>query len=517
MYCPKCKKEIPVAPPRQGERCPACKTKLWSRKTAFWSLPGWLKVLVCIPLGLCMLVVYLALFNEAHLIFSEGLAHVPTFLLLLLAYIVLAWVKGKVTKGFARVMLITGLIVAGWVLVFLVMPVVWDGVTWLLDRLFRLIKKAVPFYKKGKVASTYELTALVHVVIAVEALILHFAAHNRLIKRDWKPVVLVTVPLVTYWSLYLRVLTDETKELRKVKIAEFIDLWMHRAFRVEVITVVTVCLGVLAAALILLQWAKRKQYTDGDLMAIRKFTRVRVVGYWLLKAKMDGMLEHTWITPNEDSVAVHSLRVADVPQEERQAYCEKNPQIARILEYLDNQTGSEPVGIVSVLRDVQVDHGQRTVMGKRVENWYTWVKRFALAAAVVCAALVWLSGFVKYLICTFLGKSADDIMLHLVLFTPVLLLGLGTLINAIARLLWKLSFRRSLLRMQSSRLEDGNELLRNADRREIPFTEEEASRILRAYTLRPYGLRDYTGWDQQTEYFHAVLGAVEDMAVVAEP
>ena len=518
MYCPKCRKEVAVTPPRKGERCPACRTKMWSRKTAYWNLPAWLRVLMCIPLGICMLVVYLSIFNSANMISKEGLVHLPSLLLLVLVYVILAWVKGKVTKGFSKVMLITVLIVAGWVMIFVVFPLFMDGVTWLMNGLFRLLKKAklLRIYKKGTLANTYELVVLAHAVLLVEALILHFAVRNRFVKPGVKPVLLVAVPLASFWAVYLCAVCDIPKELRKVKIADFVNLWVKRALRVEIITVAAVCLCVLAAAIILLRWAKKQRFTDGDLMAVRKFARVRVVGYWLLKAKLDGMLEHSWESPNEESVAVHTLRVADVSPEKRAAYCAETPQVARILEYLESQTGSKPVGVVDVLRDVQPEHGERTVAGKRAELWYALVKKFAVAAAVVCAALVWLPGFSKYIISTFLGKSADDIMLHVVLFAPVFLIGLGTLINGIARLVWKLSFRKYLLLSNASKLENGNELLRDADRREAPFTDEEITRMLRAYTLRPYGIRDYAGWDQQTAYFFAVLGAVEDMASVAE-
>lgn len=518
MYCPKCKKEIVVTPPKKGERCPACRTKLWSRKTAYWNLPSWLRVLMCIPVGIAMLVVYLSLFNEGNLIFSEGVAHVPAFALLLFMYVVLAWVKGKLSKGFARVMLITVLIVAGWTLIFVVLPLFMDGVTWLMDGLFRLLKKEklIRIYKKGTLSETYEIVVWVHLVLSVEALILHYAVRNRFMKRGIKPVLLVAVPLVVFWHLYLRTVSDVYKDLRKVKIADFINLWMERALRVEIITVAAVCLCVLIAALILLLWAKGRHYTDGDLMAIRKFARVRVVGYWLLKAKLDGMLEHGWHSLDDDSVAVHSLKVKAVTPEERAAYCEKNPQVAPILEYLDAHTGSEPVGIVAVLRDVQLDHGARTTAGRWVERFYTMVKQFAVAAAVVCGALVWLPGFTKYLISIFQKKTADDIMLHVVVFAPVFLLGLGTVLNGLARLTWKLSFRKGLLRCNAAKLADGNELLLSADSRETPLSEEEISRMLRAYTLRPYGLHDHSGWDQQPDFFYAVLGAVEDMASVAE-
>ena len=519
MYCPKCRKEIPVKPPRKGEKCPACTTVLWSRKTAYWNLPAWLKVLMCIPLGLCMLVIYLLLFDQANLIMKEGLEHLPAFALLVLMYIVLAWVKGKLSKGFARVMLITVLIVAGWALIFVVWPLCMDGVTWLLNRLFRILKKVIPgfkLYKKGKLADTYELTVLVHAVLAAEALILHFAVRNRLMKPGPRPVLMVVAPLGIYWFLYVRAVCDIPKELRKVPVKAFVNLWMNRAFQVEILIVVAVCLCILAAGLILLLLAKRHTYTDGDLMAIRKFTRVRVVGYWLIKAKLDGMLEHSWEAPGEETVAVHSLRVADVSPEEREVYCAKNPQAAPIFAYLDSHAGEEPVGIVSVLRDVQPESGDRTIWGKRAEKWYAMVKSFAILAALVCAALVWLPGFTKYLMCTFLGKTADDIMLHVVLFAPVFLIGLGTALNGISRLIWKLSFRRSLLRHEASKLGNGDELLHLADRQAAPLTEEEIDRILRAYTLRPYRVHEYDGWDHQTEYTFAVLGAVEDMAWVAE-
>ena len=517
MYCPKCKKEIPVTPPKKGERCPACRTKLWSRRTAFWNLPGWLRVLMCIPVGIAMLVVYLSLFNEGNLIITDGVAHIPAFALLLFMYVVLAWVKGKLSKGFARVMLITVLIVAGWALIFVVMPTFMDGVTWLMNRLFRLLKKwkLVRIYKKGTLVNTYELAVMAHAVIAVEALILHFAVRNRLMKPGIKPVLMVTVPLEAFWWMYLKVVTDTYKDLRKVKIKEFIKFWMTKAFDVELATVLIVCGCVFLFALVMLLFAKRQRYTDSDLMAIRKFVRVRVVGYYLLKAKLDGMVEHAWKSGDENAVAVHTLRSAEVSAEEREAYCAKNPQVAGILEYLDSHEDADPADIVAVLRDVDPEPGDRTGAGLCTEKCYLLVKRFALAAALVCAALVWMPGFMKYMICEFLAKTADDIMLHVVLFAPVFLLGLGTLLNGLARLVWKLGFRKNLLRLHAARSGNGNQLLLTADSRETPFSEEEITRMLRAYTLRAYNLRDCDGWDHQPEFFRALLGAVEDMASVA--
>ena len=115
--------------------------------------------------------------------------------------------------------------------------------------------------------------------------------------------------------------------LRKIRGEDFLGQWMLLFVILMLVSLALTWLFWLNETHKRLDEAKDKLYFDGDLMILREFDRYRKIGYYLLKARLHGILQYEYQVEQGGVVRFNP----DFTEEEKRAYCEVNPQVKRIL------------------------------------------------------------------------------------------------------------------------------------------------------------------------------------------
>ena len=157
-----------------------------------------------------------------------------------------------------------------------------------------------------------------------------------------KPLWISTLAAdVVVTLIYVGVINNAPEFIRSIKGEDFIGIWLGYSLVVSIIGALIVTIVVSSFCKAKSKEANAKIYSDGDLMLIQGFDRYKRVGYYLLKAKLHNVIKYTETAPNGEvngTIAVDINR--NIPESELNKYCEQNPNVGKIVEYIKARKSS---------------------------------------------------------------------------------------------------------------------------------------------------------------------------------
>ncbi|MBQ3055365.1 MAG: hypothetical protein IJC88_04600 [Oscillospiraceae bacterium] len=325
-------------------------------------------------------------------------------------------------------------------------------------------------------------------------------------KKNQKIVVFSAIGLALAYVAYFCAINEIPWALRKIRGEDFIGQWMA-LFGI-------LMLGSLAVTLILslvelfvcLGAAKSKAYSSEDLMLLRKLDRYQMVGYYLLKGRLDGILQCKYSKKKGGRVELNPNWTEQV----RRTYCETNPQIKQIVAYIagaSKENNEERIyatkntkTLSAIVKKVDITSGRGR---KLIVKFIRKAKPISLAVLFGLAVGGYFVGYTKLLMGLYRGKAVGGLVGTLLVLAPMF----TTMCYAINRGIYDAMgflIKRSLDR-QSKRFKGV----------EKPFecefdanlTDEEKAGILRAYVMSG-DLKRYTNTEEDKRFLTYVLGSV---------
>lgn len=448
-------------------------------------IPSAVNTLLAVLVGLAMAALYVYVCVISYkAVSARAFTGLIPMVPLAAVYVGMAWALGRLTVGFKKVMIATLVVTAVWVLSYAALP-----------KLFRYLVKFFPVKKKSRLSRLVTPTRIACFVLLVTEVLLCLAARSGALKK--RTCLIPVCLLAVYFAVYCCAACNVPQSLKSIKASEFISWWSGNALTLELVMLAIVAVYTVIYGVTQCRKAREELFTDSDLMLMQSFDRYRVVGYYLLKAKMQGVLEFS-VQETEDGNRIHTVKAADISPEERAAYCAREPQVAKILDYLDSKKDDAPTDIYSLERDVRVQIAFEKEGGFRVERTLAHISTVSAVATLICGALVWLTGFLKYVMCIYLNTTVQDLAFHVAVGTPGFFLVLGFFTMVMAHIIWDLTFKYPLVKHKAAGFTDVRALFLEADTAEVPLDEEKLARLLRAYALFCHSAEGNKYWQTRT-------------------
>ena len=160
------------------------------------------------------------------------------------------------------------------------------------------------------------------------------------VKIEYKRGVKVSAGILVIDAIVAFFATHNIPEfIRAIKGPDFLGIWAIFSLIIIGTALITGSIISLIIAKRNLEEAKNKIYADGDLMILSGFNRFRLMGYYLLKARLHGIVKEKENNPDdesgESSPIAKMIINPDISEEEQEKYFNENPQVKKIAEYIN--------------------------------------------------------------------------------------------------------------------------------------------------------------------------------------
>lgn len=257
--------------------------------------------------------------------------------------------------------------------------------------------------------------------------------------------------------------------------------------------------------------AKKLVFSDSDLMIIQDFDRFKLAGYYLLKAKLHNVITYSSAvsddgTPSKDVLVEINPNASE---EDVIRYCENNPQVRRIVEFINSSKGLEgaQVTVADIVYNVRPEPVIQSAGGEYSRKAINRLKAIADGIFWSTAAL---SGYVAVAkltmgICN--DKPVNNLLMAMVLAVPVMLL-IHLLHRRIKNSAVKNGFVETVIRQKSVGYEKIGMVFDLATFPNTGLSPEKAATILRGYALYRYDPNKYPASKATAQFSGAIFCSV---------
>lgn len=248
---------------------------------------------------------------------------------------------------------------------------------------------------------------VVHVIaftlLALAVLIL------RICEKPASKAILVGI-MVIYYLLVFGAVNNFPECIRIIPGNAFIKLWWTYSMAVYVLTLFAV---LLAWAIIILsrkQKLSNMDYSDNDLMLLQDFSRYKLSGYYLIKAKLYGIIKYSTTKETEDTDSMVLVELnTKLPKKKLADYCDQDPQVKKIVEYLNERKEEkyEYTRVSDVVNGVKPEPEIQSAGGRAATDMLGLLKKVKTIIVWIAIALVYYVGYTKLFMGMHNGKAVE--------------------------------------------------------------------------------------------------------------
>lgn len=315
------------------------------------------------------------------------------------------------------------------------------------------------------------------------------------------------IALVVLLAMTIGAMNDFPEVIRQIQGEDFVGIWIGILVAALVIGVFVSIRRPISFGISLTEEIKTKPWSDSDIMWLSGFDNYRLVGYYLLKAKLHKILVFRVAEGEQNYTYVEINRA--LGEQQLALYCEKNPLVKQIVEYIKKAEASDRpvVRVEDIVRNVTVRAKEksqgRIFWEERLAKWREAVKKadrifwwFVLAAYYV--------GVTKLMLGICREKPVTDLFAMMMVFGAISI-GVAYGIKESRRKKWTTAiFIGRIVIHKRGEIRNIDELFRNTDF-EVDMSEEEQNHLLRAYALYEYNRERYEGMSPTVPHFSTML------------
>ncbi len=298
--------------------------------------------------------------------------------------------------------------------------------------------------------------------------------------------------------------------IRRIPGKDFIGIWVGCSLLAIAAAII--------AELIVCSWVSSKAakslgmtYSDSDLMLLQGFDRFRMSGYYLLKAKLHGIIKYYYIKKEDGTLTKDVLVKAnsDKPQEEIDEYCRSNPQVRRIVDYIvrNEAIDGSRTTVQDVVYNVRPDPVIQSEGGRFVQSI---IERKRTASDIIFWGAVYVCAYaaVTKLIMGLINQKPVENLVCAIIFSVLILIPLAILHTVIKNHVASGSLVKKIIRHKSAGYEQAGILFDHGKITNDELPPKEAATLLRSYVLYSYDPQKYTGVQAALPFAGAVFTSV---------
>lgn len=212
--------------------------------------------------------------------------------------------------------------------------------------------------------------------------------------------------------LAISAVNDFPEFIREIQGKDFIGIWLGYGL---VVYLSALAVGAVLCRIFVKANEKKliaMNYSDSDLMLLQNFSSYKMTGYYLLKAKLHGVIHYYTVPQNgySDSI-VYVVLNKKIPQEKLEAYCEQNPQVKKIVEFLKKkEAAAHPVRVSDIVTTVKPNPEIQSVGGQAATAACKSLTRRKWIVFAIAAGLVYYVGVTKLLMGLHNSKQISNLI-----------------------------------------------------------------------------------------------------------
>lgn len=271
--------------------------------------------------------------------------------------------------------------------------------------------------------------------------------------------------------------------IRSIPGKEFVDRWGVFSFAVSGIAFGIYMIICLVAAADGRDRAKTACCCDGDLMIVQGFSRYMQAGYYLIKARLHGIVRFRTTEATEDTASKNIVELnGNIPKEKLEEYFQRNPQVRRLVRFLEERMydPNVPTQISDVINGFAPQSELRSEGGLIVLSVKNTLSRVRNVIFGMAAAAVLYVGVTKLCMGMHFGKPIGDLLESGILvagFTLGALYGLMYLCAHRA----ESSVKKKLVKAYKVEIPDFEQYTHSVVMGQTVTTDAERQRILRCF------------------------------------
>lgn len=496
MRCENCKEELPK---EAVTYCPSCGHQIVNKPQKKNPIITAIKVIVGIFCVSSMIVTFFSsvLFGVMSITEKDFIFLIPTVILMGI-FLLVALVMGKICGSVKETFRIIGICIAGFVFIALVALV----------------------FSSSEVGGEAGLALLSFSIISLSIGTFVFG-----IVKKKKKVIIITIIVVSIYSLMLiGVVNDEPYFIRKIQGEDFISVWAIYALIVLVIAFITEVIYTIAYSKGKCKIAKEKIYADSDLMLLQNFDRYKLIGYYLLKAKLHNIIKYSITESSEESDSMVIVDInPDIGDEKLKKYCAENPQVNKIVDFIKSQkatvedsgeTEKHTVRVADVIYNVIPNPEIQSDGGLFATNCIEKIRKVTKTIFWLGIGLIYYLNTTKLMMGMYNEKETSNLIFTYI-FGGFIVVGLYFINSSIIKSLIEERFIKKIIDFKSANFKNINRLFKNVNFENDNFSDEEIKMLLRAYSVYTYNTKDYPAIEASSQYSTAIFSAVSTAQLLA--
>jgi len=256
--------------------------------------------------------------------------------------------------------------------------------------------------------------------------------------------------------------------------------------------------------------AKQETYSDSEIMLLKKFDRYMATGYYLLKAKLHGIIEYKETVTEETSVRTYGVELnPNLSEEKRKEYCKTMPQIANIVEYLiqKHSAGEENVRVAGLVSDVE-----SSLEFDSKKTAFEYVKTaddFGIGGLLFCIFTLIYTFITKWMMCVYNSNTPQYFVLAGFGSVALMFIVYGNGMDRREKLI-KEVFVNEILKPEIEEYGNISQMFQQTDFENTGCSEEEGKKLLRAYVLYEYPRKEYLNSGDRNRFSDALFAGVAE-------
>ncbi len=335
----------------------------------------------------------------------------------------------------------------------------------------------------------------------------------NIIKRNRQNIIISLCLLGSFGLIYLGVLFDFPQFLRKIPGQDFMRGILFYIAGVTLLTFLAHTVGLRRFAEHKAKEAGEKIYSDSDLLILQGADRFQLVGYYLCKARLHNIIRYRMYPgPEEDDDSTVLLDInPDVDPATREQYCKDNPQVARIVEFIEQHKNIEKSknALPSLLDALSGVHPTPVIQsegGIFAVTCFQQLQRIWRMIWLIGISLIAYPCVTKLLMGLHNQKPSTNLQ-WLTLLVGGIAIGLYRTRNRELKQTIRRIFVSPLIKIKAKPFENIPRLLQKTDFNSTAHTNEEITHLLRAYAVYDYSTVDYLHANKKTDFSAAIFSA----------
>lgn len=205
-------------------------------------------------------------------------------------------------------------------------------------------------------------------------------------KKNYGLLKMIAVIAAMYYVVWFLATKNIPEFIRAIPGSDFLSVWWLYIIIVYAVAVVAMLIVTKSIAFSHKTELVGLQYIDGDLMILQGDNRYKMSGYYLMKAKLHGIVICTHMDEEDDAAGKTVVTInSAISEDELEDYCQQNPQVAKIVAYLQQKASEEEeVTVADIIHDVTprpvIQSAGGIAAAKVMKKTHKWIKMLTFAA-----------------------------------------------------------------------------------------------------------------------------------------